>query len=136
MPSLSLLEKISKGGVDPVMSAKLLLAKGRISEDVILMIDEMYLHKSEEYHGSEIVGCDEDGKLYKALVGFMIVGLKQSIPCIIKSIPETKIKGEWLKEEILKSIETLHSINFKAHGIVADNHSTNVSACSKILDQI
>ena len=44
MPSLSLLEKISKGGVDPVKSAKLLLAKGRISEDVILMIDEMYLH--------------------------------------------------------------------------------------------
>ena len=58
---LSLLEKISKGGVDPVKSAKLLLAKGRISEDV------------------EIVGCDEEGKLYKGLVGFMIVGLKQSI---------------------------------------------------------
>ena len=126
MPSLSLLEKISNGGVDPVK-------KGRISEDVILMIDEMYLQKSEEYYGGEIVGCDDEGKLYKGLVGFMIVGLKQSIPYIIKSIPETKIEGEWLKEEILKSIETLHSINFKVRGIVADNHSTNVSACSKIL---
>ena len=133
MPSLSLLEKISKGGVDPVKSAKLLLAKGRISEDVILMIDEMYLQKSEEYHGGEIVGCDEEGKLYKGLIGFMIVGWKHSIPYIIKSIPETKIEGEWLKEEILKSIETLHSINFKVRGIVADNHSTNLSAYSKIL---
>ena len=38
-----------------------------------------------------------------------------------------------MKEEILKSIETLHSINFKVRGIVADNHSTNVSAYSKIL---
>ena len=37
MPSLSLLEKISEGGVDPVKSVKLLLAKGRISEDVILI---------------------------------------------------------------------------------------------------
>ena len=73
-------------------SAKLLLAKGRISKDVILLIDEMYLQKSEEYHGGEIVGCDEEGKLYKGLVGFMIVGLKQSIPYIIKSIPETKSK--------------------------------------------
>ena len=104
-------------------SAKLLRARGRISEDVILMIDEMYLQKSEEYHGGEIVGYDEEGKLYKGLVGFMI----------IKSIPETKIEGEWLKEEILKSIETLHSINFKVCGIVADNHSTNVSAYSKML---
>ena len=52
----------------------------------------------------------------------MIVGLKQSIPYIIKSIPETKIEGEWLKQEILKSIETSHSINFKVRGIVADNH--------------
>ena len=128
MPSLSLLEKISKGGVDPVKSAKLLLAKGRISEDVILMIAELYLQKSEEYHGGEIVGCDEEGKLYKDLVG-----LKKSIPYIIKSIPGTKFEGEWLKEEILKSIETLHSINFKVRGIVADNHSTNVSAYSKIL---
>ena len=133
MPSLSLLEKISKGGVDPVKSDKLLLAKGRISEDVILMIDEIYLQKSEEYHCGEIVGCDEEGKLYKGLVGFMIVGLKQLIPYIIKSIPETKIEGEWLKEEILKSIETLHSINSKVRGIVADNHSTNVSAYSKTL---
>ena len=114
-------------------SAKLLLAKGRISEDVILMIDEMYLQKSEEYHGCEIVGCDEEGKLYKGLIGFMIVSLKQSIPYIIKSIPETKIEGKWLKEEILKGIETLHSINFKVRGIVADDHSTNVSAYSKIL---
>ena len=61
MPSLSLLEKISEGSVDPVKSAKLLLAMGRISEDVTLtlMIEEMYLQKSDEYHGGEIVGCDE-----------------------------------------------------------------------------
>ena len=70
MPSLSLLEKI--GDVDPVKSAKLLLAKGRISEDVILMIDGMYLQKSEEYHGGEIAGCDEEGKLYKGLVGLLV----------------------------------------------------------------
>lgn len=133
LPSLSLLEKISQGGVDPIKSAKLLLEKEKISKDVVLMIDEMYLQKSAEYCGGELIGCDEDGNLFKGLVGFMIVGLQKSIPYVIKSIPETKIEGEWLKTEIIKSIETLHSLGFSVRAVIADNHSTNVSAFSKIL---
>ena len=132
LPSLSLLNKISSGGVDPVKAAKLLLDKELISKDVVLMVDEMYLQKSADYHSGDLVGCDESGVLYKGIVGFMIVGLKKSIPYIIKSIPEVKIEGEWLKDEILKAIETLHSIGFKVRCVVADNHSTNVSAYSKI----
>ena len=71
--------------------------------------------------------------MYKGIVGFMIVGLLESIPYIIKSLPEVKIEGGWLKEEIVKAIELLHSIGFKVRCVVADNHSTNVSAYSKIL---
>ena len=67
LPSLSLLEKISKGGVDPIKSAKLLLEKEKISKDVVLMIDEMYLQKSQEYCG-ELIGCSEDSNLFKGLV--------------------------------------------------------------------
>ena len=57
LPSLSLLKKISSGGVDPVKAAKLLLNKNLISEDVVLMIDEMYLQKSADYHSGEVVFC-------------------------------------------------------------------------------
>ena len=120
-------------GVDPIKSAKLLLEKEKISKDVVLMIDEMYLQKSQEYCGGELIGCDEDGNLFEGLVGFMIVGLQKSIPYVIKSIPETKIEGEWLKTEIIESIETLHSLGFSVRAVIADNHSSNVSAFSKIL---
>ena len=90
----------------------------------------MYLQKSQEYCGGELIGCDEDGNLFKGLVGFMIVGLQKSTPYVIKSIPETKIEGEWLKTEI---IETLHSLGFSARAVIAGNHSSNISAFSKIL---
>lgn len=133
LPSISLLKKITKGGIDPVKAAKLLLDKDLISKDIVLMIDEMYLQKSVEYSSGEMIGCDEDDSMFKGIVGFMIVGLKQSIPYIIKSLPEVKIEGSCLKNEVIQVIELLHSIGFKVGCVVSDNHSTNVSAYSKIL---
>ena len=44
------------------------------------IFDEMYLQKNEEYLGREIIGCDDEGELYKGIVCFMIVGLNESIP--------------------------------------------------------
>ena len=46
-----------------------------ISEDVVLMFDEMYLQKCEEYCGGEIIGANENNELYKGLLSFTIVGL-------------------------------------------------------------
>ena len=64
------------------------------------MFDEMYLQKCEEYFAGDMVGCNSKGYLYKGLVCFMIVGLKKSILYVIKSVPETKINADWLKEEL------------------------------------
>ena len=36
-----------------------------------------------------MIGCDNEGELYKGIVCFMIVGLKESIPYVINSSPET-----------------------------------------------
>ena len=69
---------------------------------MILFFDEMYLQKCEEFVGSELVGADEGGELYKDIVSFMIVGLTQNIPYLFKALPETKISGEWLIEELWK----------------------------------
>ena len=49
----------------------------------------------------------------------MIVGVQKSIPYVIESIPETKIEGEWLKRETIKSIETLHSLGFSVRAVIA-----------------
>ena len=53
--------------------------------------DEMYLQKSKEYFWGEMFVCDNKGELYKGIVYFMIFGLKDSIPYVIKSSPETNI---------------------------------------------
>ena len=65
------------------------------------MFDEMYLQKCEEYSGGEVYGADENNELYKGLVCFMIVGMKESVPYVIKSIPEIKINDGWLRKQIL-----------------------------------
>ena len=56
VPSLSLLKKkLTSGKIDPVTSFKALKETGSISEDVMLLFDEMYLQKCEEYVGGETV---------------------------------------------------------------------------------
>ena len=56
-----------------------------------LIIDEMRLQNSVQYHSTNFSGQDEEGNIYKGIVNFMIVTLKQSIPVVIKSYPETKM---------------------------------------------
>ena len=101
-PSFSFLEKLHTERVDALKATKILLDNGKISSDCVLLFDEMYLQKGANYQGGKYVGETEDGKLYKGVICFMIVGLKESIPIVIKAIPETHIAGEWLKEEIIK----------------------------------
>ena len=48
------------------------------------MFGEMYLQKCEEYFAGDLMDCKSEGELYKGLVYFMIVGLKNSIPYVIK----------------------------------------------------
>ena len=85
LPSFSLLKKLSQGGIAPMKALKLLLEKGNIDVDVILIIDEMYLQRSYEYSGGMFVGRDENGEFYNGIMVFMVVSLKKSIPFVIKS---------------------------------------------------
>lgn len=128
LPSISTLHKIQKGGVDAIKAAKKLREEGRMSSDVILMVDEMYLQKGTSYQGGEYIGEDETGELYKGIVCFMIVGMKKSIPYVIQAIPEVSINGTWLADKISASIESLAKTGFIVRGVVTDNHSANVNA--------
>lgn len=56
---------MSQGGVDALKAIKLLLEQGKMDKDVILMLDEIYLQKDEEYTGGHMIGADVDGKLFK-----------------------------------------------------------------------
>ena len=68
--------------------------KGHISNDIVLLVDEMYLQKENQYHGGRYVGADENGEFYSGILVMMAVGLKQSVPVVVRALPETGIRGE------------------------------------------
>ena len=47
---------------------------------------------------------------------------------------ETKINGEWLKDQILDGLDTLRLCGFNVRGIVSDDHSSNGSAYEMLLE--
>ena len=130
MPSISLLNKIQQGGVDAMKALNLLREKGKISNDLVMNVDEMYLQKSTQYQGGEYVGADQEGNLYKGIVAFLVLGLKESIPYVVKAVPEVTFTGKWLADQISENIHCLISLGFVVRAIVADNHSANVNAFS------
>ena len=54
---------------------------GKISKDIYLLFDKMYLQICEEYFGGELIGSNENGELDNGIACFLIEGMKESIPC-------------------------------------------------------
>ena len=92
------------------------------------MVDEMYLEKATQYHTGEYVGADDEENLYIGIVAFMIVGLKESIPCIVQAIPEVKFSSEWLADKMSNCTDDLTSAEFCVRGMVTGDHASNVHA--------
>ena len=63
LPSMSILRRLKSGSIDAIKAAKVLKENNSISEDIILMADELYLQKSAQYSGGQYVGTDEKGNL-------------------------------------------------------------------------
>ena len=76
------------------------------------MFDEMYLQKSQEYVGEELCGANENGMLYKSVLCFMIFGLHNNVPFIVKTVPVNKLESDSSKKEIFKTLELLHSCSY------------------------
>ena len=73
LPLISLLNKIQQGEVNSIKALKILRKNGKILNDCILMVDELYLEKATQYHSGEYVGTDDEGNLYKGIVAFMLL---------------------------------------------------------------
>ena len=132
VPSFSLLKKIQRGGLDAIKAIQRLLQQNSVSKDCVLLVDEMYLRKISQYFSGNQIGENAEGVLYKGIVNFMIVGLEKSVPYVVKSSPEVTITGEWLWQQIDECIQTLAKAGFNIRAVIADDHSTNVSAFSKL----
>ena len=79
------------------------------------MLDEMNLQQEVHYDGRKLTGCDSKLQMYKSIVCFMVVSLKQSTPYIVQ-------------DAIINCVNMLSRRDFKFRAVVSDNHSTNVSA--------
>ena len=87
LPSIPLLKRICSGAIDAVKCAETLKNEGKISEEVCLLLNEIYLQKCEKYFGGELKEYGEDGNQYKGLICFMAIGLKDSVPYVIEFFP-------------------------------------------------
>ena len=83
-----------------ITAVKSLLEKGNLSQDCVLLVDEIYLQKGTQFHGGEHIAANENDELYKGIMVFTITGLKNSTDST--TCPEVTGNGEWLSQEILK----------------------------------
>ena len=132
LPSFSLLEKLSRGSLDALKVAKVLLDGDKISKDCMVLFDEMYLQKGTQYQGGRFIGANEFGDFFKGIVCFMIIGLKQSVPIVVKAVPEVNVSGDLIYEHLFDIVLKLSLIGFNVRAAVADDHSSNVNAFTKL----
>ena len=135
LPSVSLLKRLSHGGLEPLKAVKLLLNERKIDQDVVLLTDEMYLQKELQFQQGKLIGCDDNGNLFKGIMTFMIVGVRKNFPFVVKAVPESKIQGKWLSGQIIETIQSLHEIGFHMRAVISDNHPSNVSAFNELFSK-
>ena len=63
----------------------------------------------------------------------MIVGLKNSIPYVIKSSPKTTINADLLKLKLIDCLRIFSMSGFSFRAMVCDNHPSNVSSFKNLL---
>ena len=107
LPSFSVLAKLKSVGIDNIKALAALKAANSISEDVVILYDEMYGEQCDQYSGGKVEGSDTDWNLYTGIVCFMIVELKSSESYVIRAVPKINLSGPWLKKELEK---TLHVV--------------------------
>ena len=132
LPSVSLLKRLSQGGLEPLKAVKLLLNERKIDKDIVLLTDEMYLQKELQFQQGKLIGCDGNGDLFKGIMTFMIVGVRKNVPFVVKAVPESKIEGKWLSGQIIETIQSLHEIGFHVRGVFSDNHHSKGIARKKL----
>ena len=95
----------------------------------------MYLQKEVQFQQGKLIGCDDNDDLFKGIMTYMIVGIRNNVPFVVKGVPESKKKGKWLSGQIVESIQSLHEIGFHMRAVISDNHPRNVSAFNELFSK-
>ena len=132
MPSQSLLRSLKSPSIDSCKALSTLRDNDLIGNDVVLLLDEMYLQPQVNFDRKTLIGCDQEFDLFKSILCFMVISLTKSIPFIVSAIPIVKISGDIVHSSIEKCISLLTKAQFNLRAIIADNHPTNVSAYKQL----
>ena len=133
LPSEPLLRKLKSRSVITSDALCLLRDNGLIGNDIVLLLDEMYLQPQVQFTGTTLIGCDDNLKVYKSILTFMVVSLKRCVPFVLKAIPLVKLSHILVRDMIISCIISLTESNFQLRSVISDNHSTNVGAYKDLL---
>ena len=126
MPSERLLKKLNSHTINSSKALCTLRNKSLIGNDVVILLDEMYLQTQVQFDGKSVIGCDGDLNMFKSKLCFMVVSLKQTISYVMQAIPIVRLTFLDVYNGILNCISILNEGKFHVRGVLADNHSTNV----------
>ena len=73
LPSYSLLHKLSIQDIDTIKALVTLRNNKQVGNDVILLLDEMYLQQQVQYDGQALTGCDSNFQMYRSILCYMVV---------------------------------------------------------------
>ena len=74
----------------------------------------MYIQRQVQYDGRDLTGCNSELQMYKSILCFMLVSLKQYTPYILKAIPLTKINHQIVQDGILSCVYILTKVNLQS----------------------
>ena len=95
----------------------------------IILVDEVYVKPSLQYHGGHVFGKAENNPdaLANTLLSIMVKCMNGGIKFLIKMIPVSKLTSTFLHEQVCAILDIL--INYLSFGkvivIIADNNRTN-----------
>ena len=90
---------------------------------VVLLFDEIYTAKREEYSNGKFIGLTDDGKIAKTVLTFMVQSLCSKYRDVVCIIPVETLTTE-LKEYYDKVMIQLREVLF-VQGLSCDNHPMN-----------
>ena len=93
----------------------------------IILVDEVYVKPSLQYHGGHVFGKAENNPdvLANTLLSTMVKCMNGGPKFLIKRIPVSKLTSTFLHEQVCAILDILNSSFGKVIAIIADNNRTN-----------
>ena len=101
------MSKLKSGGNDNSKALIALRGINSISEPVLKLFDEMYLHQCDQYSGGKVEGSYANGNLFTGLVCYMVIGLKSNVPYVVRAVSNVNLSGKWLKNELETTLDVV-----------------------------